>query len=242
MYFTSFPDHSRADFDERLHFSRFGKANIIFNAQSSNAGCNDHVGCLSIKTVLNGEEWYGINGRKVAVRPGQFLVLNNGQSYSCRIAGGTVRSASVFFAHDFAKAVLRDSLQSEQDLIDNPFHDGDSAPEFYQRLHGFEGNISQNLLGLIHSLQENGYDSDRVDEQLSALLGDLIRIHRNDVAASKNLHALKSSTQKEIFKRVCIARDMIQTAYREEVSLKLLGRSRVCRLHNSFASSRQRSA
>src|SRR6478736_5764344 len=68
MYFTSLPDHSNPLFDEQLHFSRFKKQNIIFNAPSKESHCDNHVGCLSFKTLLNGgEEWYGVNNRQLAV-------------------------------------------------------------------------------------------------------------------------------------------------------------------------------
>lgn len=97
MYFTSLPDNTDPAFDEELHFSRFKKQNIVFNAKSANSFCERHVGCLSIKTVLSGEEWYGVDNRQLAVRPGQFLLLNDDQDYSCRIdSAEEVRVLSVF--------------------------------------------------------------------------------------------------------------------------------------------------
>jgi AraC family transcriptional regulator len=97
MYFTSLPDHTKPGFDERSHFSKFKKHNIIFNALSRYSNCDHHVGCLSFKTVLSGEEWYGIGNRSIAVRPGQFLVMNDDQPYSCRIDNGeSARVLSVF--------------------------------------------------------------------------------------------------------------------------------------------------
>src|SRR5689334_20754358 len=107
MYFTQLPDHSRPDFDEARHFSRFKKQNIVFNAVSTQAGCDNHIGCLSFKTVLKGEEWYGIDGRNIAVRPGQFLILNDDQPYSCHINKHTpARIISIFFKKEFASAVV----------------------------------------------------------------------------------------------------------------------------------------
>src|SRR6185437_8626137 len=56
------------------------------------------VGCLSFKTVLSGEECYGIEGRDLVVRRDQFLILNNDQPYSCRIdKGAGTHSVSIFF-------------------------------------------------------------------------------------------------------------------------------------------------
>jgi len=85
MYFTSLPDHRNPDFDEPAHFSRFQQQNIIFNAISNKSHCDRHVGCLSIKTVRGGEEHYGVGKRRLTIRPGQLLILNNDQEYSCRI-------------------------------------------------------------------------------------------------------------------------------------------------------------
>src|SRR3954454_15851961 len=119
MYYTSHPDHSSPDFDEQLHFSQFKKHNIIFNALTSKSYCEHHVGCLSIKTVLNSEEWYTINKREVAVRPGQFLILNDNQEYSSRIDSPVkTRSLSIFFRQEFVYSAFRDVLYKEEALLD----------------------------------------------------------------------------------------------------------------------------
>ena len=90
MYFTSLPDHREPGFDEQLHFSKFKRHNIIFNALSSKSHCEHHVGCLSIKTVSCGEEWYQTSSNPLAVKPGQFLVLNDDQEYSSWINSSNV--------------------------------------------------------------------------------------------------------------------------------------------------------
>src|SRR6187397_3690481 len=101
MYFTQLPDHKEPGFNEQLHFSKFGKQNIVFDAEATKSECGRHVGCLSIKTVSRGEEWYTLGGRELAVRPGQFLILNDDQEYSCRINGPEkTKMLSVFFKRD----------------------------------------------------------------------------------------------------------------------------------------------
>src|ERR1044071_9397760 len=67
MYFTRLPDHKAPGFNERLHFGNFQQHNIVFNAEAGRSHCDHHVGCLSIKTVLSGEEVYGFNGLEKAV-------------------------------------------------------------------------------------------------------------------------------------------------------------------------------
>src|SRR4051812_42530045 len=133
MYFTSLPDHSQPGFDELLHFSRFRKSNVIFNTTAQAGGCDDHVGCLSIKTIVSGEEWYGIGNRNLVVRPRQFLILNDNQSYSCRVK--QARVLSIFFKREFAAAVFHDCRAREESLLDNPFSRNTESPEFFQSLH-----------------------------------------------------------------------------------------------------------
>jgi len=223
MYFTALPDHDTPGFDEQLHFSRFGTTNIVFNAVSRAAHCDNHVGCLSIKTVRSGEEWYGINGRQVAVRPGNFLILNDGQEYSCRIENGSVKTVSVFFKKEFASGVFRDEMNCEEDLLDDPFRTDEGSPEFIQTLRDADANVQAQLSLLIQALETEGDEADRVDEFLIPLLGHLIRVHRQDVAASKKIHGLRTSTKKEIYKRVCVARDVLNSNYSDMIGLSAVG-------------------
>jgi AraC family transcriptional regulator len=219
MYLTALPDHSQSSFDEKKHFSMFGNTNVVVNASATRSQCDHHIGCLSIKTVLTGEEWYGVNGTPVAVRPGAFLLLNDGQDYSCRIDGMSTNTVSVFFARDFARSILRDFTNDVGTLIDDPF-ERDSIPEFFSVLHPFDNNTKRHLSSLINSLETEGHNANMVDERLVFLLSDLIRIHRGDLEISKNIYATRSSTKKEVYKRVCIARDFLHSFYNEDKSLK----------------------
>src|SRR5579859_4204036 len=136
MYFTCLPNHSKPGFDEEAHFSQFKRHNIVFNVLADKSYEVRHVGCLSVKRILSGEEWYGVDNRQLAVRPGQFLILNDNQDYSCRVdTAGEVRIQSVFFRTAFASSVFRDALSREETLLDNPFEPGGQPLEFFQTLY-----------------------------------------------------------------------------------------------------------
>ena len=214
MYFTSLPDHSSPDFDEHRHFSKFQRQNIIFNAISNKSHCDRHVGCLSIKTVWGGEEWYGVGSRRFAVRPGQLLILNNDQEYSSRIdTAGQVRVQSVFFRKEFAAAVFHDAVCKEEALLDNPYDQPTRPPELFQALDHIDPILEKDLNHLMNSLDENGYDGDMVDERLCFLLQHLIRVHKTETDRTNRVDAVKRSTKTEIFKRLCIARDLLHSSF-----------------------------
>ena len=220
MYFTSLPNHNESGFDEQLHFSKFNRHNIIFNAKSSGSHCSHHVGCLSIKTVLSGEEWYGIGNLQLAVRPGQFLILNDDQEYSCRVDTPEETGVlSIFFMKEFASSVFRDVMHSEETLLDNPFESGNKPLEFFQTLYDADPSIQKKLLDLINSLEEYGYEPNLVSEQLVFLLYDLIRFHKIETSRADGINAVKPSTRLEIYKRICIVKDFLHSYYMEKPNL-----------------------
>lgn len=223
MYFTNLPDHTQPGFDEELHFSKFKKHNIIFNALSNNSHCDDHVGCLSFKTVLSGEEWYGINRRQLAVRPGQFLLLNDDQNYSCRIdTYEKVRCLSIFFKKEFASSVCQDALFNEETSMDNPFTDGKKSPEFFQTLNAITPELQFQLSNLVTALNNQGYHSTMVDEYLVFLLQHLIQTHKLELKQAGKVNAIKASTRTELYKRLCIAKDVLHSSYMDGPDLSIL--------------------
>lgn len=224
MYFTRLPDHSTPGFNEAQHFDKFKKHNIIFNAESRESYCDDHVGCLSIKTVLSGEEIYGVDGRQLAIRPGQFLVLNNDQRYSCRInSKEKVRCLSVFFKNEFASSVLFDTMHSEDFLLDYPSTGNAGIPEFFQTLRPVTADMNRQFSGLISLLENNGYSEMMTDEYLVFLLCHLVSIHRLDVKNTGRVKAVKAGTRQEIYKRLCIARDILHSSHGENIDLSRIG-------------------
>jgi AraC-like DNA-binding protein len=225
MYFTSIPDHKSPKFNEELHFSQFNHHNIIFNVQPEKTYCEQHRGFLSIKIVSSGEEWYQINNREVAVRPGQFLLLNHGQDYTCRADSPVdLKIQSVFFTKSFSSSVFRDALNDELTMLDLPFEQGQSL-EFFQTLYRTDEAVAQKFNQLISELNNVGFQKSSVDEHLVFLLHYLISLHKKEAKRAKEVKALKPSTQKEIYKRLCAAKDLMHSTFSNDLDLSLIGTS-----------------
>lgn len=225
MYFTRLPNHNEPGFDEQMHFSQFKKHNIVFNAWSSDAFCEDHVGCLSLKTILSGEEQYTIDRRRIAIRPGQFLILNDEQRYSCRIRKDEpARVLSIFFKKEFASAVYRYSLGDEGRSMEDPFRTGEEKLEFFQTLHAVDPKLLHGLSNLIAHLNNRGGDTGLTDEHLIFLLWQLVRTYKSETRNSSKVNAVKASTKKEIFKRLCFAKDLLHSSYKEKLDLDAISK------------------
>lgn len=226
MYFTKLPDHTAPGFDEQEHFRRFSRHNVIFNALSRQIRCDKHVGCLSLKTILSGEEWYIVEGRRIAVRRSQCLILNDGQHYACRIeptAGAHV--LSIFFQKDFAAAIFNDMLQSEETLLDNPSpQTAQPIPQFFQTLHPVSPDLGARLSSLRNHLEIFGDDQNQTDEHLTFLLRFLLHTHRTETRLVSAVHSTKPSAKREILRRLCIAKDILHSEFRERIDLSRLSR------------------
>lgn len=224
MYFTELPNHRANGFNERLHFSKFGKENIVYDAESTRSSCERHVGCLSIKTVSHGEEWYSVGGRELAVRPGHYLILNDDQEYSCRINGPEkTKVVSVFFKKDFASEVYRDTLLTDERSLENPTESDVNVPEFFQTLYPSNTKIEETLQSLVLALnQEANYEREALDDSFTQLLQELIFLNHSEVLRSKTVTAIKRSTQLEIYRRLCIARDLLHSTFARKLNLSSL--------------------
>lgn len=226
MYFTELPDHTKPSFDEQLHFSRFKKHNIIFNALSARSNCDWHVGCLSFKTVTAGEEEYTVDGRTIVVRPGQFLILNDDQPYGCRIRnGGPTKVFSVFFKKEFARDVVADVINSEAVSMDNAGNSVNTPVEFFQTLNLLTEHFQSELMRFIARLETDPYGDDKIDEYLVFLLRYLLHTHRADLVRMATINALRASTRLEIYKRLCIARDLLHSCWQEPITLQTISRA-----------------
>jgi AraC family transcriptional regulator len=228
IYFTKLPDHKAPGFNEQLHFSNFQQHNVVFNAQASKSHCDHHVGCLSIKTVLSGEEVYGFNGLEKSVRPGQFLVLNDDQPYSFRIeTSERVKNLSVFFKREFAAAVFRDTTHKDEIILDSPFETATQIPEFFQTLYTLDEFMQGLLSSLIFELENTQEQNSKAcsgDEHLVFLLHYLMRVHQSEVYKSHQVHAVRPSTKTEIYKRLCVAKDFLHSTFMNNLDLALVSR------------------
>ena len=63
-----------------------------------------------------------------------------------------------------------------------------------------------------------------VDEQLVFLLRHLIGVQRTELYRAENVNAVKSTTRAEIYRRLCIARDILHSSYMDNPDLNTIGR------------------
>jgi len=218
-----FPRFDTQGFDIDAYNETFRRSNVIINAHSSDVSYAEHWGCLSIKCAFGGTEMYKISDRYYAVTDDTYFICNEGQYYSSFIAAKkTVESFTINFTDAFVRQV-KSSLFANAKLIDDPdFMAGDSC-EFVEKLYRHSGDL-KNSIARLRALAKNfGENRGEISESYYHLLQNLMLSQQHILNDVKEVHAVKLSTQKELYKRLHYAKDYIESCYADDVTLEKLG-------------------
>jgi hypothetical protein len=115
--------------------ARFGETNLVLHAKAQRHIVQGFAGPLSIKSVMDGQVGWIVDGRRLLVDEGSFLVLNDGQQYSMDVeAPRIMETCCAFFQQGFVEQVAQDVTSPVQESLDAPTR---QAPplHFLSRLH-----------------------------------------------------------------------------------------------------------
>jgi AraC family transcriptional regulator len=236
IFYTKFPELERAGFDTKKYFSAYMTSNIIVCASSKNVSYKPHPGGpLSVKYVFKGEEYYTSNTYKYRVKSDSFMVFNEQQEYGSYINSEEVTdSFSVFFKPDYVREVLSSLITSEDTILKNPFYPNKSRQpvNFVERLYPKDNYIVPILANLCSAIKNKNYPEAFFNEQLYFLLEGLIFTNRRLYKEIEKVSAVKKSTRLEIYRRLNIAKDYIESCYNEKITLSSLAKaSNMCEHH-----------
>ncbi len=229
IFITEFPQYERPGFDVKSYFSGYMSSNVIVNACSKNVSYQPHSGGpLSVKYVFRGEEYYSSHACKYKVKNDRFMIFNEQQRYSsCIDSDEMTESFSVFFRPAYVKEVLSSLVNSEDCILENPFYPEKSLQQvnFIERLYNAEDTIIPIITKMRTALKQGFFSQEYYNEQLYFLLEGLLFINRKLYPDIDRVRSVKASTKLEVYRRLNIARDYIESCYNEKVTLSLLAKA-----------------
>jgi YesN/AraC family two-component response regulator len=164
------------------------------------------------------------------VQDDNFLLLNEGNIYESYINSESVtESFTLNFTSDNLKSLAAYVSTKKNDLIE--YNTNEIVPEFrvIEKLYPH----TKRTLGYINSIR-NFYktgesDGDKLFEILHLFLHELISLNKKTSLEIDQISAKKRITREELYKRLHILRDYIQSCYNENISLESL--SKICFLN-----------
>ncbi len=227
-YITSFPE-SDDDYGEAWYTSNENSF-LILNCSSANIYYPEHWTPLSIKCAFEGKEYYKFGNVTYAVDNNNFLLLNEGSVYSSYINS---KSLTESFTLNFSQKNINDLLvfrnNNERGLLDDPFLISKSGLRVFEKLypHNFK---TYSYINKIKSYGNNGEStSSQLLETLYSFLEELTDFNASIDCEIDHIHAKKRTTREELYKRLHIAKDYMQSCFDEDISLESL--SKICHLN-----------
>ncbi len=224
-----FPEWKSKEFNVNRWNSQFVESNVIINTASSDVYFPAHWTPLSIKCAFNGPEYYITDSIKYRVDDKFFLVMNEGQMYESFInADAPVESFTICFNPRFVKNALISRAISSNEVIEMSGNcEGESAPEFKftETLFRHNNDISKLIMKLRSSIREAGYDLMARAEILHIILDKLISLNNEFLACSARVEKTRPQTRAELFKKLNIAKDYIESCFNSHIDLSEISKA-----------------
>lgn len=222
LIMKKFPNFNLPGFDIEAYNERFRKGNVIINASAKDVSYPEHWGCLSVKCVFNGDEHYETNNCFYTVNENNYLIFNEGRSYSSYIFSKTiVESFTINFSSSFVEEVLT-SFRSDDEIVDSFQNQSAEKIEFIERLYEHDKIVSPVLHKLYKLSVEPKPDFNSINEIYNELLEKLLLLQKDVTKEIQKVKAIRASTKIELYKRLHNARDYIDSCYTTQISLKKL--------------------
>ncbi len=204
----------------REFYRRWGVENCIVCGLGRNAEYTQFRQRLSIKVARGGRERYYLDGRSIAVDDDSFLILNDNRTYGSRFESNVdIESYSIFFRPGMAEEVFGALSTHLERALAEGAAGSTRAVEFAESLHPHDSLVSPVLRYIHHGVKSGVDDGDWYEEQLQFLLERMLAHQRRVAAGMQRLPALRTATQREIFRRLALAVDLVHSAYETEIGL-----------------------
>lgn len=209
----------------RWYVARWGRENAVVCGRTTQAEYPPHTQTLSIKMALAGRERYFLPRREVIVDDDNYLILNEGLTYSSLLATPRpTQSFSVFFRPGMQHEVLAARRQSLEQALDAP----DAPPQtagFSEHLRPHDTAVSLRLRALRDQVLAGERSEDWLEEQLLALLDAMLLAETQAAAQAGRLRAAKPATRDELTRRLRLAADLIESHHTEPLNLARLAQA-----------------
>jgi AraC family transcriptional regulator len=227
MLLRTLPDFVAAHVEVQQSFnSRWGRENCIVWGRTRRSKFGPRTHSLSIRAAWGGEERCQFDGRTVAVDDDSFLILNNGRVCTTQIdAPQPVESFAIYFGPPLVERTYGAMTLSIEKALERGDAVVERSAEFLESLQPHDKLVSPVLRFIrLHVLR--GIDDEAwYDEQLNFLLERMLAHRDGLIERIDALELIRTSTRREIFRRISLATDYLHSNYRQPIDLESLGKA-----------------
>jgi AraC family transcriptional regulator len=195
-----------------------GWPNVILNVNTTNI-CRDNIrGPFSIFMNVKGESSVEIDGRRNSIRQEFFFISNHDQYYTLEVdRKQETETFNIHFGEYFVDQVWQSLVLREDQLLDNHFQVPMQAMAFHNRL-VLKSNAMMSTIKSVRQkdLSTSVHFEQKLEELIRIVLDEELELRK----LTQRIPTIKSSTKKEILKRLTLSTDFIYSNYTRNVSLE----------------------
>lgn len=198
---------------------------IMISVSSRKHSFDFYPGALSVRSVTRGTEYFVTRNSKYTVVPGNYLILNEGSEYSSYIdPEDHVDSFAIHFAPAFISRFAERNFGSPGNINDTDDALQPWFPRFVEKTYHQDEKTGL-ILSRLHTIVQGGFDNDHLLDRddvaalLRNLLTNLVAVNAGVQAEINSMKAARPSTREEIYRRLYYAKDYMESAYGELVSV-----------------------
>lgn len=198
---------------------------------------------LSLKYVIKGKENYKIDGYTYAVKPQEYLLVNADRDYSTSSAykNQIDEGICLYIEKNTIWQVYRTLKNSDKNLLDNPFNEQNKSLVFFENVYkAKDSSLGQLLLELENYLTEKEDAELPNNEEFYYVIAEKLLIQQREVFEQYNrLNTVKTSTKKELYRRLDIAKKYIDANYCKKLDIQEISRVAAISEYHFFRSFKQ---
>jgi AraC family transcriptional regulator len=182
---------------------------------------------FSIKHVVEGIERYTLNGEKYHVEAGNYLLSNETSEGIVEIESATlVKGICINIRPELLSEMVASHCSPNTAFPDKIFGDFFSSAQFLENKYSAQTTqLGQLLLSISNGMQTNALNQVELNiEFFYALSEKIIADHTPIFQQLHNIPSIKSSTKKDLFKRIYKGKDYIDAVYSSPITVESIAK------------------
>ena len=215
MFIRITEDFKNSEFPEE-----FGNSLFYSDVEEGSGEEYEYRSNLSIKYVEEGVEYYVLNGKRIKVGSGFYLIVNNGSQVICERTKITKdKGISIFLDSDVLSEVLYFYSNKTKGLLNNP--ESEHLPvNFFEDLFFSKDNLLGKVLSKVVREQTLGIDRSKESDEFYFHIADaLVNTHLSNLKTISEIRNEKKSTREEIYRRVNRGKVAIESSLFKNISI-----------------------
>ena len=192
---------------------------------SNNLVSGEHISRISIRTIFNGYQEYEIDGRNYLLDSNKYFIVSEGTSFSSEIdTNEPVEGLLVAYQNkDISDFVYSISSPLEM-ILDVPFNTKSNVHIESASIGSMNANVWNELKMIMTSMKQDEDLEMQYQESFINLLQYALADFKSLNKRVNDLNSAKSSTKKEIYRRVSKAKEFIDCNLSQNLDLSSLSK------------------